>query len=107
MQHNLGHIIRIIHRKALTPIVRDRIRKDTSIAVERSGGDGTADVGVALEAVLGVLVPEVERPVRPGRAEGAVNGVEGDGVYGIDVGDVAGAGGGFAVAFEGKVGAVR
>lgn len=48
-----------------------------------------------------VLVPEVERAVRAGRAEGAVDGVEGDGVYGVGAdGVVCGWG---AVAFECEV----
>lgn len=53
--------------------------------------------------MFGVLVPEMEGAVATGGAEGAVFGVEGDGVYGVDFGDVALGGVGLAVAFEGKV----
>jgi hypothetical protein len=53
--------------------------------------------------VLGVLVPEVERTVGAGRAEGAVDGVERDIVDGVDVGDAVG--GGVTVTLEGEVGA--
>ncbi len=85
MQHDLIRRLRRIERVALTPIVADGISKDGAIAVEARGGDGAADRGVAFEAVLGVLVPEVEGAVGAGGAEGAVDRVEGDGVDGVDV----------------------
>lgn len=91
-------------RIALTPVVANGVGEDTAAAIEAGGGDAAADGGVALEAVLGVLVPEVEGAVGAGGGEGAVEGVEGDGVDGEDVGGVAGGGEGFAVAFEGEVG---
>ena len=54
--------------------------------------------------MLGVLVPEVEGSVAAGGAEGAVDGVEGYRVHGVDVADVAVIGWGLAVAFEAEVG---
>ena len=57
--------------------------------------------------MFSVTVPEVERAVAAGGAKGAVLGVEGDGVYGVDVGDIAGIGGGLPMAFEGEIRAVR
>lgn len=48
--------------------------------------------------MFGDSVPEVEGAVRSCGAEGAVYGVEGDGVDGVDVGHVVG--GWVAVAFE-------
>lgn len=71
----------------LTPVVANRISKNGTVLVECRGSDAAAYVGVSLEAVLGVLVPEVECPVRPGGAEGAMNWVEGDVVDGVDIGD--------------------
>ena len=56
--------------------------------------------------MLGVFVPEVEGPVAACGGECAVDGVEGDGIYGVHVGDVAGCRGGLPMAFEGEVGAV-
>jgi hypothetical protein len=53
--------------------------------------------------VLGVLVPEVECAIAAGGGESAVDGVEGDGVNGVDFCDVAGVGVLLAVAFEGEV----
>lgn len=107
MQHDLIDRLRRINRIPLTPIVANRVREDAPRAIEGGGRDGTPHFGVALEPVLGVLVPEVKRAVGAGGAEGAVHGVEVDGVDGVDVGLVAGVGGGLAVAFEGEVGARR
>ena len=53
--------------------------------------------------MLGVTVPEVERAVAAGGAEGTVLRVEGNGVDGVDVGDVARVGGCLPMAFEGEV----
>jgi hypothetical protein len=103
MQLNLNRILRIIATVSLTPIVAHRIRKDIAGSAESSCSDAAADFGVAFEAVLGVLVPEVEGAVRAGGAEGAVDRVEGYGVYGVDFCDVALGGVGLAVAFEGEV----
>ena len=100
MQHDLIRRLRRIDRVAFTPIITDGISEDRAVAVEAGGGDGAADGGVALEPVLGVLVPEVEGAVGAGGAEGAVHGVEGYSVDGVDVGGVAAGWGGFAVAFE-------
>jgi hypothetical protein len=73
--------------------------------VEVCATDAAADFGVALETVLGILVPEVECAVAAGSAEGAVDGVEGDGVDRVDVGYVASVGGVLAMALEREVGA--
>lgn len=101
MQHDLDGVVLRIVLVALAPVVADGVGKDAAALVERRRRDAAADVGVALEAVLGVLVPEVERAVGAGGAEGAVDGVEGDGVDGVDVDGVVD--GGVAVALEGKV----
>jgi len=53
--------------------------------------------------VFGVLIPEVERTVAAGSAEGAVNGVERDCVDGVNFGDVSLCGVLLAVALKGKV----
>jgi hypothetical protein len=103
VQLQLDRILRIVPRISLAPVVTHRIREDVAVAAERGRGDATADFGVALEAGLGVLVPEVECAVGAGGAECAVLGVEGDGVDGVDFGDVALAGVVLAVAFEGEV----
>ena len=106
MQHDLVRRLRRIDRVPFAPIITHGIRKDISLAVEGRGRDGAADFGIALEAMLGVLVPEVEGAVAASGAEGAMFGVEGNGVDGVDLTDVALAGGGLAVAFEGEVGAI-
>lgn len=105
MQHDLVARLRGIDGVAFAPVVADGVGEDGAGVVEVGGGDGAADFGVALEAVLGVLVPEVEGAVAAGGAEGAVHGVEGDGVDGVDVGYVPRRGRRLAVAFEGEVGA--
>jgi hypothetical protein len=90
---------------ALAPVVADGVGKDVARLVEGGGRDGPADGGIALEAVLGVLVPEVEGSIRTGSAEGAVDRVERDVVDRVDVRDVVG--GRVTVALEGEVGATR
>ena len=90
---------------ALGPVIGYRIREYRAGLVEFCSHNASAHVRVALEAVLGVLVPEVEGTVGAGGAEGTVDGVEGDVVDGEDVGDVVG--GRVAVALEGEVGPVE
>ena len=104
MQHDLIRQLRRIHRIPFTPIIAHRVRKDIPALVEIRAADRAPDLRIALQAVLGVLVPEVEGAVGAGGGEGAVLGVEGDGVDGEDVADVAAVGRGLAVAFEGEVG---
>ena len=103
MQHQLIRQLRRIHRVPLVPIVADGVGEDRASPVEGRRADGAAHLRVALEAVLGVAVPEVKGAVAAGGAESAVLGVEGDGVDGEDVGDVASVGRGLPVAFEGEV----
>lgn len=86
---------------ALAPVVTDSIGKDTAGLVECGRSDATTDVGVTFEAVLGVLVPEVERAVGARGAERSVLGMEGDIVDGVAVDDIAGRG--VAVALEREV----
>jgi hypothetical protein len=106
MQLNFGRILRRIRTKPLTPIIRNRIRKDVAIFIEIRRRNGAPDFRVALQPVLGVLVPEVEGAVATGCAERAVDGVEGDCVYGVHFCYVALGGVLGAVAFEGEVEAV-
>lgn len=105
MQHDLDGVLLRVVLVALAPVVADGVGEDGPALVEGGRRDAAADVGIPLEAMLGVLVPEVKRPVRPGRAEGAVDRVERDVVDGVDVGDAVD--GGIAVAFEREVGAAR
>lgn len=103
VQHHLDGIALRVVLVALGPVVTNGVGKDASVLVEGGGRDAAAHVGVALETVLGVLIPEVERTVGAGRAEGAVDGVERDIVDGVDVGNAVG--GGVTVTLEGEVGA--
>lgn len=90
-------------RIPLTPIITYSIGKDIPIAVERCGANRASNLRVPLEPVLRILVPEMERAVAAGGAEGAVHRVERDGVDAVDFGDVAVGGVGLPVAFEGEV----
>jgi hypothetical protein len=103
VQLNPRRIIRAIRGIPLAPIIAHRVGKDVAVTGESGSGDGATDLGVALEAVLSVLVPEVECAVGAGGAEGTVLWVEGYGVDGVDLGDVARGGVLLAVAFEGEV----
>lgn len=104
MQHDLDGVLRRVSLVPLAPVVRDGVGEDAARLVEGRRDDGAADGRVPLEAVLGVLVPEVEGAVGAGGAEGAVDGVEGDVVYGVDGDDIVG--GGLAVALKREVGPV-
>lgn len=107
MQFDLDRILCVVPAVALAPIVAHGVREDLAGTRETGRGDAAADFGVTFEAVLCVLVPEVECAVAAGGAEGAVDGVEGYGVHGVDFCDVARRGVGLAVAFEGEVEAGR
>ena len=107
MQHNLCLNLRRIGRISLAPIVTHRIGENGACLVEARAGDHAPDFRVALEPVLGVLVPEVVGPVAAGSAEGAVYWMEGDGVDAVHVRHVTRVGRTLPVAFEGKVEAAR
>ena len=103
MQHDLDGIVWRVVLVALAPVVADGVGKDGARLIERRRGDAAADVGVPLEPVLGVLVPEVERSVGSCRAERSVDGVEVDVVDSVDVDNaVVGL---VAMALEGEIGA--
>ena len=104
MHHELdGHLL-VVRLRALGPVVADGVCEDVAVPVKVGRRDASAHVGVTLEPVLGVLVPEVECAVRAGRREGAVDGMEGNVVDGVNVGDVSL--GRVAVALKREVGAV-
>lgn len=102
MQHHLVGVLRAVALVTLAPVVADGVGEYAARVVEGSGHDAAAHGRVALEAMLGVLVPEMERAVAAGGRERAVLGVEGDIVYAVDVGNVALRG--VAVALETEVG---
>lgn len=89
MQHDLVGVLGVVALVALAPVVADGVGEDAARGIEGRGHDAAADGRVALEAVLGVLVPEVEGAVATGRGEGAVLRVERDVVDAVDVGNVA------------------
>lgn len=103
MKHDLVGVVGAVVLVALAPIVADRVGKDATGLVEVCRGNAATDVRVALQPVLGVLVPEVEGAVSAGCGECAVDGVEGDSVDGEDVLRVAVRGRGGAVALETEV----
>lgn len=107
VQLQLDGVLGVVPRVALAPVVADGVREDVAVAREGGRGDAAADLGVALEAVLGVLVPEVECAVGACGAECAVLRVERDGVDRVDLGDVALGGVVLAVAFEREVETVK
>ena len=105
VEHDLDGVLRSVVLVALAPVVGYGVGEDVSGFVKGRGDDATADVGVAFETVLGILVPEVEGSVGAGGAEGAVDRVEGDVVYGVDGNDVVLDG--VTMALEGEIGSVR
>lgn len=103
MQHNLVNTLRRMTRIPLTPIITTGIRKDIPRPAEARCRDALPRLREPLQPVLRVLVPEVEGPVRAARAEGSVNGVEGDGVDAVDVCLAAVGGVGLPVALETEI----
>lgn len=103
MQHDLDWLRLCVGLVALGPVVAYGVGENVAVLVEVGRGDAAANVGVSLESVLGVFVPEMERAIRAGRREGTVDGVEGDIVDSVDVGNVSL--GWITVALEGEVGA--
>lgn len=101
VEHDLVGVVLAVGHVALAPVVADGVREDGAARVEGGRRDAAADVRVPLEPVLRVLVPEVERAVATGRAEGPVLRVERDVVDGVHLGRVAL--GRVAVALEGEV----
>lgn len=101
MQHHLDRIALRVLLVPLAPVVTNGVSKDATILVKLRRCNAASNVGVSLKTVLGILVPEVECAIRTRCAEGAVNGVEGNVVDGVDIDDVVD--GGIAVAFERKV----
>ena len=87
------------------PVVADRIREDVSVAVERRGRDGSPGLGVALETMFGIFVPEVKGTVGASSTKCTVDGMKGDGVNGVDIRAVTLVGNVLAMTFKGKIGA--
>lgn len=105
VQHDFVRQLRRVDAVPLTPIIAHTIRENIALPTEVRRGDGSAHLRVPFQSMFGVLVPEMERPVRAGGAEGAVLRVEGDGVDGVDVCVAAAPDARLsgAVAFEGEV----
>jgi hypothetical protein len=80
VQHDLVGVVCTVVLVTLAPVVAYCVGEDGTVPAEVRSCDAAADIRVALQSVLGVLVPEVECAVRAGGGESAVNGVEGDGV---------------------------
>ena len=91
---------------SLTPVVADSVGEDVTLTAEGGGRNGSTDDRIAFQTMLGVFIPEVKGAIRPGRAEGAMNGMETDGVDRVDVDDVALRWRSFAMTFKGEVKAV-
>ena len=104
MQHHFVRQLRGVRGIALTPVVAHSIGEDISIAVERGTGDSSPYRRIAFQAVLSILIPEVEGTIAAGSAERAMDGVERDCVDGVDIVDVPIIRRGFAMALEAEVG---
>jgi hypothetical protein len=103
MQLNLDRIPLRVAPEALTPIIAHGVGEDVAVFAEARCDDGAAYFGVAFQTMLGVFVPEVECAIGAGGGEGAVLGVEGDCVYGVDFCGLAGGRVLLAVALEREV----
>lgn len=101
MQHNLNGIVLVVVLIALTPVVADSISEDRARCVERSGGDASSNVGISLQSVLRVLIPEMKRAIRSCRTERAVLGMDRDGIDGMRLDNIVDSR--IAMTFEGEV----
>jgi hypothetical protein len=103
VQFELDWVLWRIPGEALAPVVAYGVGKDVAVPGEGGCSDAASNLGVALETVLGVFVPEVEGAVATSCAEGAVLRVEGDCVDRVNFGHVARIGVLLAVALEREV----
>lgn len=106
MKHDLCLDVLVVVRVTLAPIVRDGVCKNGAAAVERGRGDGSTNLRVALETVLGILVPEVKGTVSSSSAKGSVDRVERNVVDRVDLANITSIALCYAVALERKVGAI-
>lgn len=81
MKLDLDRVVLCVATETLAPVVTDGVGENVAVLAEACCDNAAADLGVALEAVLGVLVPKVESSVGTCSGEGAVLWVEGYGVY--------------------------
>ena len=103
MKLDLDRVLLVVASVALAPVVADCICENVSVFAEARRNDAAADFRVALEAVLCVLVPEVEGAVGAGSRESAMLWVEGNGIYREDLCGFASVGVGLAVALKREV----
>lgn len=103
VQHDFIRQLRRIGVEPFTPIIADRIGENAARAIERGRADGAPDLGVPLQPILGILIPEMERAVAPRGREGPLHRVEVDRVDRVDVADVALRRRRLAVALEAEV----
>mmetsp|Transcript_14912 Transcript_14912/g.41902 ORF Transcript_14912/g.41902 Transcript_14912/m.41902 type:complete len:336 (-) Transcript_14912:92-1099(-) len=87
----------VVLRVAAAPVVAHGVCVEASVIVEAAGRDGVVATGHGLEALLAVLVPEVEGAVPAGRDKCVVLRVEGHGVHRVYLVVV------YPVALEGEV----
>lgn len=76
MQHHLDGVVLSAVLVALAPVIAHGVRKNAAVLVEGRGGDAATYVGIALETVLGVLVPEVESTIGARSRKRAMDRVE-------------------------------
>lgn len=89
VQHDLVGVLWVVRSIALAPVVGYCIGEDTASSVEGSRADCASNLGVTLQSVFGVLVPEMESAIAACSTEGTVLWVEGDSVDRVDVRHVA------------------
>ncbi len=103
MELNLDRVVLGVTTKALAPIIADGVGEDVSVFAEARCDDAATNLRVALEAVLGVLVPEVKSAIRAGGGEGTMLWVERYGIYGVNLCDIAIGGVLLTMALKGEI----
>lgn len=88
---------------AFAPVVAYSIGEDVASAVEIGAADRAANLRVAFQAVLGILVPEIKSAVSASGTESTMLRMEADRINGVDIAGVAVRRIGLTVAFEAKI----
>ncbi len=85
MEHDLVRIIRSIVGITFAPIITDGICENITGAIETGRSNRPPHGRVTFQTMFRVFIPEMKRAVGARCRESAVDGVEGDGVDGVDV----------------------
>lgn len=103
MHHDLIGRLRRVICIPFTPIIANGIRENIPRLIKRGARNRAPDGRIPLQTMLGILIPEMERPIATRRAKRAVDGVKRNRVDRIHIADIACIRRAFAMAFETEI----